>query len=76
MWRIAGSNIPGVLAAGYFRGGGENEFVYIDHPHGFIHQEDSNVLVIETDEAFPQRRIILTADQAQAEELISWWRAG
>ena len=76
MWRLAGTNIPEVLFAGYFRGQGNNEFLYVDHPKGFLHPEAHNVLVIKTREPFPQRRVLLTLDAARAGEILSWWRAG
>lgn len=74
--RLAGTNIPGVLDAGYFRSKSQNYFLYLQKPHGLSLIGDvvraQNVLVITTHD-YPYEQILLTCQPDIGGALLNWW---
>jgi hypothetical protein len=74
--RLGGSDIPGVLYAGRYRGGGESYFLYLIKPRGGLPWfsgvfKSQNTLVIATQD-YPYKQILLTCQPDIAAGLLNW----
>ncbi len=77
MLRIAGTDIPSVLWAGRFMGGGVRSFLYVRRPIGVTWgrnpQPMSNVLALQLrDHRYSW--VILTCQPEIGSRLVDWWR--
>lgn len=75
LWRVAGTGAPGILFAGYFRGNGKQQFVYIRRPKGFFSISAKDILVIETKDGFIHKRILLSVEKSSADNVLNWFKA-
>ena len=72
--RLAGTVLPGVLAAGTFCGQGMKQFLYVRRPRGWRRASAANVLVIDLHDMF-YHRVLLSCGQAEAARVVAWARA-
>jgi hypothetical protein len=77
MLRIIGTDLPWVLWAGRFAGGGHRAFLYVQRPVGVTWgrnpQPMPNVLVLNLrDNRYDQ--VIVTCQPAIGSQLTDWWR--
>jgi hypothetical protein len=77
MLRLLGTDLPGVLWAGRFVGGGQRSFLYVNRPVGVTWgrnpQPMPNVLVLNLrDNRYDQ--IIVTCQPDIGSQLADWWR--
>jgi hypothetical protein len=78
IWRLGGAMIPGVLAAGRFRGGGDNYFLYMRQVRGLDMSgtlRAPNILTISTHD-FRYKHIVLTCNPEVGAGLVAWWKNG
>jgi hypothetical protein len=77
LWRLAGTDIPTVLYAGYFRGNGQKYYLYLQNPRGLTWLSTpiitQNTLLITTWD-FPYKQILLTCQPDIGASLVNWWR--
>jgi hypothetical protein len=78
MLRVVGTDLPGILWAGRFFGGGKRFFLYVQRPIGVTWSRNpqpmSNVLVITLrDNRYIQ--IIVTRQPDIGQQLEAWWRS-
>lgn len=77
LWRLAGSDIPSILWAGRFYGGGQRYFLYVNSPHGITWfrrpKALQNILIIKTQD-YPYRVILLTCQPDIGAGLLNWWQ--
>jgi hypothetical protein len=69
--RLAGTGLPGVLAAGTFHGQGMKQFFYLRRPQGWRGLTVGNVLVLDLHDMF-YHRVILSCAEADARRVIAW----
>jgi hypothetical protein len=69
--RLAGTAVPGVLAAGTFFGQGMKQFLYVRRPQGWRRATAANVLVLDLHDMF-YARVMLSCLQAEAAGVIGW----
>jgi hypothetical protein len=79
LFRVAGSGLPGVLYAGYFRANGERAYLYARNPRGMSWTADGmvtvpNALVIST-ENYYYPLVVVTSTPEIGERLVSWFRS-
>jgi len=72
--RLAGTAVPGVLAAGTFYGQGMKQFLYLRRPQGFVRATAANVLVLDLHDMF-YGRVVLSCAEADARRVIGWAKA-
>lgn len=72
LWRIAGTGAPGVLYAGYFRGQGHTQFLYVKRPKGLLRFSAKNILEVQT-KNFRFNRLLLSLTPTQAKRVQKWW---
>ena len=72
--RLAGTSLPGVLAAGTYYGQGMKQFLYLRRPHGLRRVTAANVLVLDLHDMF-YHRAVLTCAEADAARVTAWARA-
>jgi len=72
--RLAGTAVPGVLAAGTFYGQRMKQFLYLRRPQGFIRATAANVLVLDLHDMF-YGRVVLSCAEADARRVIGWAKA-
>jgi hypothetical protein len=77
MLRLAGTDIPGLLWAGRFIGGGQRFFLYVQRPVGVTWSKNpqpmSNVLVV-TLQGSRYTQVIMTCQPDIGPQLAAWWR--
>lgn len=71
--RMPGTHAPRLLLAGSYWTEEGWDFLYIKRPVRFINPLVFDVLVIETDQN-RYARIILSSDEAEAKNIIDWWK--
>jgi hypothetical protein len=64
--RLAGTSLPGALAAGTFFGQGMKQFLYIRRPQGWRRSSASNVLVLDLHGMFYGRAVLSCAEKDAA----------
>jgi hypothetical protein len=69
--RLAGTSVPGVLAAGTFYGQGMKQFLYLRRPQGWGGRSATNVLVLDLHDTF-YHRIVLTCAEEDAARVTAW----
>ena len=69
--RLAGTAVPGVLAAGTFFGQGMKQFLYLRRPQGWRRATAANVLVFDLLDMF-YHRVLLSCTEAEAARVIAW----
>lgn len=69
--RLAGTAVPGVLAAGTFYGQGMKQFLYVRRPQGWRRATAANVLVVDLHDMF-YHRILLSGAEADAARVVAW----
>ena len=69
--RLAGTALPGVLAAGTFYGQGMKQFLYVRRQRGSRHATVANVLVLDLRDLF-YRRVVLSCVEADAARVVAW----
>ncbi len=69
--RLAGTAVPGVLAAGTFFGQGMKQFLYVRRPQGWRRATAANVLVLDLHDMF-YGRVMLSCLQVDAARVIGW----
>src|SRR5262245_43620348 len=69
--RLAGTAVPGGLAAGTFFGQGMKQFLYLRRPQGWRRATAANVLVFDLHDMFYQR-VLLSCTEAEAARAIAW----
>ncbi len=74
VWRIAGTAAPGILYAGYFRGQGYSQFLYIKKPRRVLKLKAKNILEVQT-KNFRFGKLLLSVTPAQAKRVEKWWAA-
>jgi hypothetical protein len=72
--RLAGTGLPGVIAAGTFYGQGMKQFLYLRGPQGWARKTIENVLVLDLHDMF-YHRVVLSCPQAEAARVIAWVKA-
>ena len=72
--RLAGTSLPGVLAAGTFFGQGMKQFLYLRRPKGWRGASAANVLVLDLHDMF-YGRVLLSCPQADAARAVAWAKA-
>lgn len=77
MLRVIGTDIPGLLWAGRFVGGGQRDFLYVQRPTGVTWSRNpqpmKSVLVLTLrDNRFDQ--VIVSCRPDIGEQLVTWWR--
>ena len=73
--RLAGTGLPGVIAAGTFFGHGMKQFLYLRRPHGLRRVLAANVLVLDLHGMF-YGRVVLSTSEPEAARVIAWAKAG
>lgn len=77
MLRLAGTDLPGLLWAGRFIGGGNRYFLYVQRPAGVTWSRNPqpmhNVLVI-TLQGHRYAQVTVTCQPDIGAQLESWWR--
>lgn len=79
LFRVAGTGLPGVLYAGYYRVNGQRAYLYAKYPRGLSWTADGivtmpNALVITTKD-FRYPLIVVTSSPEIGERLTSWFRS-
>jgi hypothetical protein len=72
--RLAGTGLPGVIAAGTFFGQGIKQFFYIRRPQGWTRGTAANVLVLDLHGMF-YSRVVLSSSEEDAARVIAWAKA-
>jgi len=72
--RLAGTGLPGVLAAGTFYGQGMKQFFYLRRPQGWRGVTVANVLVLDLHDMF-YHRVVLSCAEADARRVLAWAKA-
>ena len=72
--RLAGTGLPGVLAAGTFYGQGMKQFLYLRRPKGWRRATAANVLVLDLHDMF-YHRVLVSCAQADATRIGAWAKA-
>ena len=72
--RLAGTSLPGVIAAGTFYGQGMKQFLYLRRPHGLRRVTSANVLVLDLHDMFYHRAVVSCAEEDGA-RVTAWARA-
>ena len=72
--RLAGTALPGVLAAGTFFGQGMKQFLYLRRPQGWRRATAANVLVFDLHDMF-YHRVLLSCGEAEAARVVAWAKA-
>jgi hypothetical protein len=72
--RLAGTALPGVIAAGTFYGQGMKQFLYLRRPQGWRRATVANVLVLDLHGMF-YHRLVLSCAEADARRVIAWAKA-
>lgn len=77
MLRVLGTDIPGVLWAGRFVGGGRRDFLYVQRPVGVTWSRNpqpmNSVLVLNLrDNRYDQ--VIVSCQPDIGEQLTTWWQ--
>jgi hypothetical protein len=72
--RLAGTAVPGVLAAGTFFGQGVKQFLYLRRPKGWLRATAANVLVLDLHDMF-YGRVVLSCQEADAARVVAWTKA-
>ncbi|MBA2278850.1 hypothetical protein H0V99_00190 [Candidatus Saccharibacteria bacterium] len=70
--RMPGSGAPRILLAGSYWTEEGWDFLYVKKPGGYYKPPVEDVLVIETSEN-RYRRIIVTIEAKEANQIIKWW---
>jgi hypothetical protein len=78
LWRFGGTDIPGALYAGHFKGGGQRYFLYIRNPRGGLTWTTNpllfqNCLSITLKDRFHQQ-VLLTCDPDIGASLLNWYK--
>jgi hypothetical protein len=73
--RLAGTGLPGVIAAGTFFGQNIKQFLYIRRPRGWRRATAANVLVLDLNGMF-YSRVVLSSSEEDAARVIAWAKAG
>jgi hypothetical protein len=69
--RLAGTALPGVLAAGTFFGQGMKQFLYLRRPQGWRRAIATNVLVLDLHDMF-YHRVVVSCAETDAARVIAW----
>ena len=72
--RLAGTALPGVLAAGTFFGQGMKQFLYVRRPQGWRRATAANVLVLDLHDMF-YGRVLVSCRETDAARVIAWAKA-
>lgn len=72
--RLAGTGVPGVLAAGTFYGQGMKQFLYLRRPQGWSRRIAANVLVLDLHDTF-YHRVVLSCAAEDAARVTAWAKA-
>lgn len=72
--RLAGTALPGVLAAGTFSGQGMKQFLYLRRPQGWRRATAANVLVLDLRDTF-YGRVLLSCPETDAARVVAWAKA-
>jgi hypothetical protein len=72
--RLAGTAVPGVIAAGTFYGQGMKQFLYVRRPRGWRRSTVEKVLILDLHDMF-YHRVVLTCADADARRVIAWAKA-
>jgi hypothetical protein len=68
--RLAGTAVPGVLAAGAFFGQAMKQFLYLRRPQGWRRATAANVLVFDLDGMF-YHRVLLSCCEEEAARVVA-----
>ena len=79
LFRLAGTELPGVLYAGYFKANGKRAYLYVHRPRGISWTAEGTVsmpsaLVITTEQYF-YPLVVVNCNQEIAERLEDWFRS-
>jgi hypothetical protein len=72
--RLAGTGVPGAIAAGTFYGHGMKQFFYLRRPQGWWGLTVANVLVLDLRDMF-YHRVVLSCAEEDAARVVAWARA-
>jgi hypothetical protein len=79
LFRVAGTSLPGVLFAGYFRANGKRAYLYVRQPRGMSWTADGLVTIpaalVITTENYRYSLVIASSTQEIGERLVSWFRS-
>jgi len=78
LWRIGGADIPRMLWAGRFVGGGKRYFLYVRRPQGLSWKRGAlqmhNTLTITLQDNF-YHQVLLTCDPDIGASLLNWFKS-